>query len=161
MTIATRARSVVSTSSESPLGDNTIPSGLQALQAKTAAEILPLVNQLTGQMVTPGVPAPTLMADPTGKKLFVDILDHVPEHSIQLHLPWIQHLFGNVPIVAALVPDPVVGLMADDGERMGVDEFVEVVESWMATFATDEEVIAAADEHGIAMVFTGQRTFRH
>lgn len=25
----------------------------------------------------------------------------------------------------------------------------------------DEEVIAAADEHGIAMVFTGQRTFRH
>ncbi len=25
----------------------------------------------------------------------------------------------------------------------------------------DDEVIAAADEHGIAMVFTGQRTFRH
>jgi phosphoribosylaminoimidazolecarboxamide formyltransferase/IMP cyclohydrolase len=25
----------------------------------------------------------------------------------------------------------------------------------------DEEVIAAADEHGIAMIFTGQRTFRH
>ena len=25
----------------------------------------------------------------------------------------------------------------------------------------DEEVIAAADEHGIAMVFTGQRQFRH
>jgi len=25
----------------------------------------------------------------------------------------------------------------------------------------DEEVIAAADEHGIAMVFTGMRHFRH
>ena len=25
----------------------------------------------------------------------------------------------------------------------------------------DEEVIAAADEHGIAMVFTGRRHFRH
>ncbi|HUR92832.1 MAG TPA: bifunctional phosphoribosylaminoimidazolecarboxamide formyltransferase/IMP cyclohydrolase, partial [Gemmatimonadaceae bacterium] len=25
----------------------------------------------------------------------------------------------------------------------------------------DEEVIAAANEHGIAMVFTGQRQFRH
>ena len=25
----------------------------------------------------------------------------------------------------------------------------------------DEEVIAAADEHGIAMVFTGARHFRH
>ena len=25
----------------------------------------------------------------------------------------------------------------------------------------DDEVIAAADEHGMAMVFTGQRQFRH
>jgi phosphoribosylaminoimidazolecarboxamide formyltransferase/IMP cyclohydrolase len=25
----------------------------------------------------------------------------------------------------------------------------------------DEEVIAAADEHGIAMIFTGRRVFRH
>jgi len=25
----------------------------------------------------------------------------------------------------------------------------------------DAEVIAAADEHGIAMVFTGERLFRH
>jgi phosphoribosylaminoimidazolecarboxamide formyltransferase/IMP cyclohydrolase len=25
----------------------------------------------------------------------------------------------------------------------------------------DDEVIAAADEHGIAMVFTGMRHFRH
>jgi phosphoribosylaminoimidazolecarboxamide formyltransferase/IMP cyclohydrolase len=25
----------------------------------------------------------------------------------------------------------------------------------------DEEVIAAADEHGIAMIFTGKRQFRH
>jgi phosphoribosylaminoimidazolecarboxamide formyltransferase/IMP cyclohydrolase len=25
----------------------------------------------------------------------------------------------------------------------------------------DSEAIAAADEHGIAMVFTGRRTFRH
>jgi len=25
----------------------------------------------------------------------------------------------------------------------------------------DDEVIKAADEHGIAMVFTGQRCFRH
>jgi phosphoribosylaminoimidazolecarboxamide formyltransferase/IMP cyclohydrolase len=25
----------------------------------------------------------------------------------------------------------------------------------------DAEVIAAADEHGMAMVFTGQRQFRH
>ncbi|HEX2081308.1 MAG TPA: hypothetical protein VHG08_26630 [Longimicrobium sp.] len=25
----------------------------------------------------------------------------------------------------------------------------------------DDEVVAAADEHGIAMVFTGRRLFRH
>jgi len=59
----------------------------------------------------------------SGERLFKDILDHLPEHSIQLQIPWVQHLFGSVPVVAALVPDPNAGLIADDGARMGVDEF--------------------------------------
>ncbi len=41
------------------------------LQAKSAAEIIPLVTQLSGQFSTPGLPAPTLMADPTGKQIIV------------------------------------------------------------------------------------------
>ena len=40
-----------------------------------------------------------------GESLFVDQLDHVAEHSIQLHLPWIQHLFGDGRSVS--IPDPL------------------------------------------------------
>ena len=42
-----------------------------ALQAKTAAEIIPLVSQLASQLTGPGQLAPSLMADPTGKQIIV------------------------------------------------------------------------------------------
>ncbi len=41
------------------------------LSAKPASEIIPLVTQLLGQLSTQGAPAPTLMADPTGKQIIV------------------------------------------------------------------------------------------
>jgi len=41
------------------------------LQTKTATEILPLVTQLLGQLATQGQPAPTLLADPTGRQIIV------------------------------------------------------------------------------------------
>ena len=41
------------------------------LQARQAAEILPLVTELVSQFTTPGQSAPTLMADPTGKQIIV------------------------------------------------------------------------------------------
>jgi AmmeMemoRadiSam system protein B len=81
----------------------------------------------------------------SGRKLFVDILDHLPEHSIQLHLPWVQHLFGDVPVLAALVPDPVVGLFKDDGERAGVDEFVDSLSSALSAEGGRTLFIASAD----------------
>jgi AICAR transformylase/IMP cyclohydrolase PurH len=34
-------------------------------------------------------------------------------------------------------------------------------ERWRRGSVRDEETIAAADEHGLAMVFTGVRHFRH
>ncbi|MFM1803597.1 MAG: hypothetical protein RL136_476 [Planctomycetota bacterium] len=80
-----------------------------------------------------------------GRKLFVDILDHVPEHSIQLHLPWIQHLFGSVPTVAALIPDPIAGLLADDGARVGVDEFVDLLGSVLGELGGNTLFVASAD----------------
>lgn len=59
-----------------------------------------------------------------GRPLIVDQLDHLPEHSIQLHLPWLQYCFGDVPIVAALIPDPLTPMIANDGERVSTDQFV-------------------------------------
>ena len=44
---------------------------LLPLRSRSAAEIIPLVNQLAGQLTVPGQPAPTLMPDPTGKQLVV------------------------------------------------------------------------------------------
>ncbi len=89
----------------------------------------------------------------TGRKLFVDILDHVPEHSIQLHLPWIQHLYGDVPVVAALVPDPVVGLIADDGARVGVDEFVDLLGHALAAEGGRTLFVASADLSHVGPAF--------
>lgn len=59
-----------------------------------------------------------------GRKLIVDQLDHLPEHSVQLHLPWLQFWFGNVPIVAALIPDPLTPMIENNDERLATAEFV-------------------------------------
>lgn len=59
-----------------------------------------------------------------GEGVTVDLVDHVSEHSIELHLPWLQYCFGDVPIVAALIPNPLVEMIDDDGERTSVDQFV-------------------------------------
>jgi AmmeMemoRadiSam system protein B len=60
-----------------------------------------------------------------GRPAIVDQLDHLGEHSVQLHLPWLQYCFGNVPVVAALVPDPFSTLIAEDGQRTTPQQFVE------------------------------------
>lgn len=59
-----------------------------------------------------------------GKGFYADQLDHIPEHSIQLHLPWIQHCFGDVPVFGVLVPDPLMQMVEDDGARTTTEEFV-------------------------------------
>jgi AmmeMemoRadiSam system protein B len=64
------------------------------------------------------------LRDAFGDKLFKDQLDFLGEHSIALQLPWIQHVYGGtVPVIAALIPDPVNGLLQDDGQRVGTLEF--------------------------------------
>lgn len=89
----------------------------------------------------------------SGERLFKDILDHLPEHSIQLHLPWIQHLYGDVPVVAALVPDPTVGLINDDGARMDVDEFVKVLGGVLADLGGQTLFVASADMSHVGPAF--------
>jgi hypothetical protein len=62
-----------------------------------------------------------------GRPAFVDQLDHLPEHSIELQLPWIQHVLGDVPIVAALIPDPLAPPLEGEGQRTTTDAFVEAL----------------------------------
>lgn len=80
-----------------------------------------------------------------GERAFADRLDHVGEHSIQLHLPWIAHLFGPVPVAAALVPDPLVGPIAEDGGRASREEFVAALRESVAAEGGETLVVASAD----------------
>ncbi len=59
-----------------------------------------------------------------GRPIVVDQLDHVPEHSVQLHMPWLQYCFGSVPVIAALIPDPLAPMIKDDGQRATGEQFV-------------------------------------
>ncbi|MDZ4832070.1 MAG: AmmeMemoRadiSam system protein B [Phycisphaerae bacterium] len=80
-----------------------------------------------------------------GERLFIDQLDHLPEHSVQLHLPWIQHRWGNVPLVAALIPDPLSPMIADDGARVGREEFVRALCSAIDDSGGTTYVVASSD----------------
>jgi AmmeMemoRadiSam system protein B len=64
------------------------------------------------------------LTEKLGRPLVVDMLDHLPEHSIELHLPWLQYFWGNIPVIAALIPDPLAPMIANDGKRVTADQFV-------------------------------------
>ncbi len=85
------------------------------------------------------------LRDAFGEKLFKDQLDFAGEHSIALHLPWIQHLYGDVPVVAALVPDPVVGLLEDDGARVGTKEFASALRAVLDQAGGKTIFVSSAD----------------
>ena len=80
-----------------------------------------------------------------GETLFVDQLDHVAEHSIQLHLPWIQHLFGDVPISGFLIPDPLVPMVSNDDKRVSSEDFAQALQDQLQSLGGNTLVIASSD----------------
>ena len=80
-----------------------------------------------------------------GDRLFKDELDLAPEHSIELHLPFIQKLFGDVPVVAALMPDPTQPLLEDDGGRVSWKEFVDTCTGIISESGGVTYFVASAD----------------
>ena len=80
-----------------------------------------------------------------GSSLTVDQLDHVAEHSIQLQVPWLQHCFGNVPLVAALIPDPLTPMIADDGRRATGEQFVESLRAALSELGGRTLFVASSD----------------
>jgi MEMO1 family protein len=80
-----------------------------------------------------------------GRPVIVDQLDHLPEHSIQLHLPWIQYCFGNVPMLAALMPDPLTPMIADDGARTSGEQFVQALREALSEAGGKTFFIASSD----------------
>ncbi len=80
-----------------------------------------------------------------GSGVSVDELDHIAEHSIELHLPWIQYCFGDVPIVAALIPSPLVEMIEDDDERTTTDAFVSALNETLAEVGGTTYFVSSAD----------------
>ncbi|MBX3355081.1 MAG: AmmeMemoRadiSam system protein B [Phycisphaeraceae bacterium] len=80
-----------------------------------------------------------------GERLLKDEMDHVGEHSVQLHLPWVQHLFGGVPVTTALVPDPNAPMVADDGARVSFAEFRSALAEVVALLPGRTLVVASCD----------------
>jgi AmmeMemoRadiSam system protein B len=64
------------------------------------------------------------LTDAFGTGITSDFIDHAAEHSIELHLPWLQYCFGDVPIVAALIPSPLIEVIEDDDARTSTKDFI-------------------------------------
>ncbi len=90
-----------------------------------------------------------------GNGLTKDIIDFAAEHSIELHIPWIQHCFGNVPIVAALIPNPLEEMIEDDGDnpRTSTIEFIPALRSALESVGGKTFVVASADLSHVGQQF--------
>ncbi|MFT5424743.1 MAG: AmmeMemoRadiSam system protein B [Phycisphaerales bacterium] len=81
------------------------------------------------------------------ERLFAERYDHENEHSIELHLPWIQHLFGtDVPVFGALIHDPAANNGESlDGNGLAMDPFIDAVKAAISRLGGRTLVVSSAD----------------
>ncbi|HYE03736.1 MAG TPA: AmmeMemoRadiSam system protein B, partial [Phycisphaerales bacterium] len=98
-----------------------------------------------------------------GEKLFADRFDHEREHSVELQVPWVQHVFGkdaagNFPrVFAALVHDPAVsGGESYDGNGIALDPFVQAMKKAISELPGRTLVISSADLSHVGSSFGDQ-----
>ncbi|MGI9012847.1 MAG: AmmeMemoRadiSam system protein B [Phycisphaerales bacterium] len=80
-----------------------------------------------------------------GKAITIDQLDHLPEHSVALQLPWLQRRWPGVPVVAVLVPDPLSPMIQEDDERISYAAFVSATQAILSDIGGSTFVVASAD----------------
>ncbi len=87
-----------------------------------------------------------------GEKLFEHRYDHEREHSVELHIPWIQHVFGKDAsgayprVLGLLVHDPSVkNGESYDGQGVDLQPFVEALKAVVATLPGRTLIVASAD----------------
>jgi AmmeMemoRadiSam system protein B len=93
------------------------------------------------------------LVDAFGSAVTADFIDHAAEHSIELQLPWLQYCFGNVPVVAALIPSPLHDMIEDDGERTSTQEFVETLTSILSEVGGTTLFVSSADLSHVGQQF--------
>jgi AmmeMemoRadiSam system protein B len=80
-----------------------------------------------------------------GEPLVIDQLDHLGEHSVQLQLPWLQYCFGDIPVVAALLPDPLVPMIEEDGRRVDGEQFTTVLQAVLERIGGRTLLVSSSD----------------
>lgn len=95
--------------------------------------------------------------------LFQNRYDHENEHSIEFHIPWIQHVLGadeagNYPkVFAALVHDPIVNNGESyDGKGLDLDPFVEALKGALGELGGTTLVVSSADLSHVGPAFGDQ-----
>ncbi len=92
-----------------------------------------------------------LGADNAGR-LFADRFDHEREHSVELQIPWIQHIFGaddkgEYPkVFGALIHDPTANNGESfDGKGLGLDPFVTALRTTIENTSGKTLIISSVD----------------
>lgn len=99
------------------------------------------------------------------QKMLANRFDHENEHSIELHIPWIQHVFGadeqgSYPkVFAALIHDPTVNNGESyDGEGLALDPFVEALRKAIGAVGGKTLVVSSADLSHVGPAFGDQQS---
>jgi predicted class III extradiol MEMO1 family dioxygenase len=87
-----------------------------------------------------------------GDKVFANRYDHEHEHSIELQLPWIQHVFGpdekgEFPkVFGALIHDPSVNSGESyDGKGISLQSFVDALREVIGELPGQTLIVSSAD----------------
>ncbi len=98
------------------------------------------------------------------QKMLANRFDHENEHSIELHIPWIQHVFGkdeagNYPkVFAALIHDPTVNNGESyDGNGLALDPFVDALKAAMGEVGGKTLIVSSADLSHVGPAFGDQQ----
>jgi AmmeMemoRadiSam system protein B len=93
-----------------------------------------------------------LLREKLGEKLFEHRFDHEREHSIELHIPWIQHIFGKdeageyPSVMGVLVHDPAMNNGESyDGKGVGIDPFATALKQSLAALEGKTLIISSCD----------------
>ena len=95
-----------------------------------------------------------LLVNKFGDGVTKDLIDHVAEHSIELHVPWLQYCFGNIPVVAVLIPSPLEEMIdEEDNIRTSTAEFIPALREILDKVGGTTIVVASADLSHVGQQF--------
>lgn len=100
-----------------------------------------------------------------GEPLFANRYDHEREHSVELQIPWIQHILGTgangefPKVFGALVHDPAVNNGESyDGKGIGLQAFVDALREGLANLPGKTLLVASADLSHVGPSFGDEQT---